>query len=115
LHDIKFAEPNFLRNTAPDFVVSLNILNQLSFFPVKYLRKKYHFSDEEISEFAKLIELEHLKILPETKSCLITDYSQLVYKHNNQLVSETERLKIVLPYNNSRKEWLWNFDLSGNF
>jgi len=104
-----------LENISPDFVVSLNILNQLSFFPKKYMKEKRLFSEKEIEQKTKEIEQNHIKNLPENKSCLITDFYQYEYNNKNVLLKETRRLKTELPENNSREEWIWDFDLKGNF
>ena len=98
-----------------DFVVSLNLLNQLSFFSKNYLNKKKLVSNDKINEIVKLIEQTHINNLPINKSCLITDYYQYEYDQEGILLNESKRLSVELPINSSREEWVWDFDLSGNF
>ncbi len=102
-------------NLKPDFVVSLNILNQLSFFPKKFLSSNKLVKEDKINHIVKKIEEHHINNLPLNKSCLITDYLQYEYDNENKLLQEMKRLVADLPVNSSRKEWIWDFDLSGNF
>lgn len=103
------------KNIKPDFVVSLNLINQLSYFPKKFLLKNGLISEEGSQFIVKKIEQEHLKNLPKNKSCIIADFHQLEYDFNDVLQKETIRTLAKLPENNSRKEWVWDFDFSGNF
>lgn len=101
-------------DTKADYVISANILSQLSFFPDDYLKKKDFDDDEEIKEFIKTIEQNHIDNLPKNNSCLISDYYQYIYDNNDNLLFEENRLLIELP-KKIHKEWIWDFDLSGNY
>ncbi len=104
----------FINNINPDFVVSLNILSQLSFFPREYVKRKTN-NAESAGKISKIIESDHLNVLPKDKSCLITDYYQYEYNRNDVILSESERIAIKLPNSGIKKEWIWDFDLTGNY
>ena len=103
------------KNIKPDFVVSVNLLNQLSFFPKRHLSNMGSFSDKEIKEFIISLEQNHLDNLPKGKSCIIIDHYQLEFDRKEKLLAEKGRISIKLPYNKTKEEWIWDFDLSGNY
>lgn len=113
LSDINFSN-QFQYDVKPDFVISANILSQLSFFPKVHLQRLDFDGKDEIIEFAKNIERTHINNLPRNKSCLISEYRQFTYDKNDKLVFEENRLLIDLP-DKRKDEWIWDFDLSGNF
>ncbi len=99
----------------PDFIVSLNLLNQLSYFPKTFLLRHELISENEVNDIVKKIEDAHIANLPKNKSCIIADFYQYEYDFKDVLKKESIRTLAELPKNNSRKEWIWDFDLSGNF
>ena len=106
---------NLIEKREADFVVSLNMLSQVSYFPIKYIQNKKKIFGIEAEKLAEFIEKKHIDILPKNKSCIITDYYQYEYDSGNNLLSEQKRLNIKLPYNSTLKEWEWDFDMSGNY
>lgn len=106
---------DLIKKQEPDFTVSLNLLSQIAYFPLKYVQKKKKFSGIEAKKLSEYIEKKHLEILPKNKSCIITDHYQYEYDSGDNLLSEQKRLKIELPYNSTFKEWIWDFDMSGNY
>jgi len=117
IKDLKININNFglPKNIKADFIVSLNLLNQLSYFPKAYLLKNEMISENEVDIITKKIEEAHISSLPLNKSCIIADFHQFEYNFKDVLQKETTRTLSELPQNNSRKEWIWDFDLSGNF
>ena len=105
---------DLIKKNKPDFVVSLNILSQIAFFPIKYLQNKKNIFGTEADKLGEYIEKKHLEILPKDKSCIITDYYQYEYDFKDNLLSEQKRLKTELLHNATLKEWIWDFDMSGN-
>jgi len=99
----------------PDFIVSLNLLNQLSYFPKHYLLKHEVISKKEVKIIVEKIEQSHLNNLQKNKSCIIADFYQYEYSFDNILQKEFKRTTVNIPVNSTRKEWIWDFDLSGNF
>ncbi len=101
---------DFLNNYS--YVVSLNLLNQLDILLCDYLKKKFIVKDEELIGIRKKIQALHLKSLPLTKSCLITDYLEINYTNTiNDNNKKTKNL-IYADFNNTsnKQEWLWIFD-----
>jgi len=111
----KYIGISFVNKYKPDFVVSVNILSQLAFFPDKYIEKYGLTSKKEQFLIRELIEKKHLEILPEGKSVLITDYYESEYSLNGNFINGHERLSVSLPKEKIIKEWVWDFDLSGNY
>ena len=56
-----------------DYMISLNILNQLDILLIDYLKKHVEIPPEEEIEFRKRIQSQHLSLLKPGKSCLVTD------------------------------------------
>lgn len=99
----------------PDAFVSLNLLNQLDILLVEFLeRKKVPVVDAEIRRFRKTIQQFHLNWITSKPGCLITDTMEV----NNGPGNKTEEQPLVhvdLPEGGRREEWIWDFDLSGNY
>ncbi len=98
-----------------DYLVSANLLSQLTVFFEKYLNQKKRFSLSEVNNFAKLIQQNHLDSLPKGKSCLIADYFEKFYDNNNQILHQGKRIYVDLPEKGNKNEWIWKFDLKGNY
>lgn len=104
----------FIDCIKPDFIVSSNILSQLSFFPNRYVTGRTHCRDIP-GILERTIEENHLKLLIPNKSCLITDYHQIEYGQAGGILNESPRIHIQLPVEFIKKEWIWDFDLDGNY
>lgn len=98
-----------------DFVVSANLLTQLGVFFFEYLKKKKYFSEKAMYDFVKMIQNNHLQNLPVQKTCLIVDYYQRAYDKSDKAVSEKSRILVDLSKLRVVSQWVWNFDLKGNF
>lgn len=102
--------PGFVLNEPIDYIVSVNILNQLDNLILEYIRK-FAFPDKSAIEILQRnIQLAHISSLLKSNSCLITDYEELLYDRTGKLVSANPLLFCNLPSANYTKEWLWNFD-----
>ncbi len=109
---IKFGLPE---NVTPDFIVSVNLLNQLDILITSYLQKHNIYTEQEISQFQKLIQQHHIDNLQKEKTCLITDYKELNYDTKNNLTEEKQLVFVEFPKSKFEQEWKWKFDLSGNY
>ncbi len=109
-HDYNFIYSNKIK---ADFVVSLNILSQLGIFICNYLKKTKIFGSDEIKDFERLLQENHIKMLPKGKSCLITDYYKYKYDFSDKIISKEKLLKIDLPKGRFSEEWQWDFKYSG--
>ncbi len=96
-------------------IVSVNILNQLDILICDYITKFNIYSDEEINAFRKIIQQKHIDLLSQNKSCIITDYEELNYDDNMQLVKNKPLVYIELPKSKNGKKWKWDFDLSKTY
>jgi hypothetical protein len=105
---------DFYNCLKPDFIISSNILSQLSYFPKRYVSQRTNYP-EVVQIITKSVETEHLKFLQNHKSCLITDYYQYEYIQKDKILNESQRLTIKLPEIHIKKEWIWDFDQKGNF
>jgi len=93
-----------------DFVISLNLLNQLDILLCDLLKKKFNITDTALIDIRQAIQQKHLFALPKGKSCIITDYSEINYR---QSISDGKVKQLIYtPFDNLRnkKEWFWNFD-----
>lgn len=93
-----------------DYIVSVNVLNQLDILIVENLRKIPNLSKELIAEFRKIIQSSHIKSLPAGKSCLITDFEEQIYDRTDKFVENHNLLYTELPEGKKEQEWIWNFD-----
>jgi hypothetical protein len=94
----------------PDFIVSLNIMNQLNILIREYLRKKRIYTDRELLQLDRKIQQDHLNLLAEGKSCLITDYEEEMYDKEGNFIGSNPLIHVPLPEGNFKEQWQWKFD-----
>ncbi len=94
----------------PDFVISCNILSQMGSLLIDFLKKKKIFTEKELNRLEQIIQLNHLEMLPEGKSCLITDYEEELYTAEDEFAGTKPLLKVKLPMDEADKYWQWKFD-----
>jgi len=95
---------------SPDFVVSANVLHQLNKLITNYLKKKGVYNDKELLQLAKQLQEDHLELLPENKSCLISDMEEELYDEQGAFVGSRPLLNIHFPHSNYKKQWQWRYD-----
>jgi len=112
LTDIQPLYRNFGVNTLEqaNFIVSLNLLNQLDILICDYIKKHKFYSDDEILEFRKYIQSTHVQSLPKNKSSLISDYLELNLDDKDQVIKEKRLVHINLPDDSKAERWTWEFD-----
>ena len=98
-----------------DFIVSVNIMNQLDILICDYILKFDIYSEHEINEFRKNIQQNHLNLLPKGKSCLITDYEELNIGDNNKIIKRKPLIYLDLSQGINSKKWQWNFDMNQSY
>jgi hypothetical protein len=98
-----------------DYMVSLNIINQLDIILMNYLKRFIKYPEEEVNYFRKKIQENHLKLLRPGHSCLICDKEEIVLDQKNQEVSTKIPIYADLPEAKKKKEWKWYFDRGGAF
>jgi len=93
-----------------DFVISLNIINQLNILITDYASRTKYFSKKDILEIASIIQQTHLKNLPKNKTCIICDYEEELYNEDDKLIGVNPLIYLHLPVGNFSKKWQWKFD-----
>lgn len=98
-----------------DFVVSLNLLNQLDILLCDLIKKKFNVTDSELLPIRKIIQEFHVKSLPKGKSCLITDYEEINYIKNKLDNKAMELVYMGLDFLSEKKVWQWKFDTNKTY
>jgi hypothetical protein len=94
---------------ASDLVISLNLLSQLDSIPIDYLKKKTKISDEEVIVIKQRVQQQHINMLRERNSLLITDFYEHPVNSGNGPEGKST-IAVDLPLGISREEWDWTFD-----
>lgn len=103
------------KNQEPDFVVSVNLLNQLDILISDYLRNKTTLSQIDLQQLKYKIQQHHLQQLPRHKTCLITDYEELIYLQSGQLERSNKLVFVDVPKSADAQYWQWQFDNSQTY
>ncbi len=98
-----------------NYMISLNLLNQLDILLVDYIKKYIEYPESEINDFRKKIQENHLALLEPGRSCLITDEEELVFNSKNQLIKRKKLIYTTLPAGIKRQSWKWIFDTTGAY
>ena len=91
-----------------NYVISVNILNQLDILLKDYLLKFKIFEKNELNDFSKLVQDFHLKCLPKNKTCLVSDCEEFLYNEKENL--RNKLVFVSLPKGKNEEEWEWKFD-----
>lgn len=109
---LEFIEHNNFNNIflGFDMVVSVNLLNQLDILLCDYLIKKFNPGPQIIDYIRQIVQTQHIKSLPATKSLIISDVEEFGIDKNNQIAytknlvyTDTSLLKCI-------DNWDWVFD-----
>jgi len=93
-----------------DFVVSVNLLNQLDILLLEYLERHLRLSSAEKHRISAHIQQKHLQMLPRGKSCLISDVEEEMYDDNGDLAGTQPLIYVDLPNAQKTEQWVWKFD-----
>lgn len=94
-----------------DLVISLNLLNQLDILLCDYLKEKFKIDNEEtLLPIRKIIQQNHLDILPVNKTILITDGYQTDIDIKTGMEYSKSLIYCDLKKYNVSKTWDWIFD-----
>jgi len=104
-----------LPGSGPDYVISLNILNQLDILLVDYLKMHIDIPVEDELEFRKRIQSQHLSLLEPGLSCLVTDVEERVMDKNDRQVSSKILVYCDLQEGRKAESWTWDFDTRGAY
>lgn len=92
------------------FIASVNILSQLDQMLLSYLRKYNLYTEAELTTFKTMLQTQHIQSLPQNKSCVITDYEEIVTDTQGQIEKQQSILAIDLSRYTTLAEWEWEFD-----
>ena len=102
--------PEYIPETDPGMVISLNILTQLESLLVDFLRKKSKIREDDFICLRTLIQKKHIDFLKKYNSVLITDTEE-IFTDNSGKVTVNLTVLADLPLGQFEEEWDWNFDL----
>ena len=105
----KINVPVFHLEEDPGLVISLNILSQLDFLPMRMIMKKGTIAQDEMMNFRRDIQQKHLDFLASYSFVLITDYIEVITDDSGSVLEE-KTLFTGLPVHNRSEEWIWEFD-----
>jgi len=110
LDDISF--PEYVPDSDPGMVISLNILTQLESLLIDFIKKRSGVKEDEYLLFRKKIQNRHIGFLKKHKSVLISDIAEI---STDQSGNSNAVLTMVsdIPQSIFREEWTWNFDSKG--
>lgn len=103
-------KPGFTTSEPIDAVISVNILNQLDILLLEYIRKfdvPEYFSTNTMR---KAIQEAHIQSLFNFNSCIISDYEEIIYDKDDNLLHTNSLLFTNLPEGKTKNEWIWKFD-----
>jgi hypothetical protein len=110
---LKSLENVFLQEYSPDYdpgmVISLNLLTQLEYLPVAFLKKRSGIREEDFSRFRAEIQKKHIDFLKKHNSVLISDITEIIITKSGA-VTKIPTLRTDLPSALFTDEWLWNFE-----
>jgi len=105
----------FVPQKKTDMIISLNILNQLDILICDYIINKTTIQNEDLVDLRKSIQQKHIESLQKQAFCLISDITEITKNKITNVISERPLAVIDLPKTNYSEQWLWDFDLSGNY
>jgi hypothetical protein len=93
-----------------DVILSVNVLTQLDSILCDFITSKKYFKSEQLINFQKKLQQEHLNLLTSKPSCLISDVREIFLDRNNSIAYSTDTLKVDWPLGQHSESWNWNFD-----
>jgi hypothetical protein len=104
--------PEYVPESDPGLVISLNILTQLESQLIYFLKKRSKIMEEEYDSFRAQIQKKHIDFLKKYRSVLLTDTTEVITDSSGD-IKKIPTLVADLPPSEFREEWTWNFDLTG--
>lgn len=98
-----------------DFVISINILNQLDIILCDYLKKRFNVIDDQLENVRQVIQSHHVELMQEHKGCLITDCVENYIDLQGQIINQENLIFADLPDANKNEFWDWQFDTHRNY
>jgi hypothetical protein len=104
--------PEYVPDFDPGLVISLNLLTQLEYLLIDFIRKCSKIDEEEINLFKAGIQKKHLDFLLKQNSVLISDYNEVITNRSGN-VKTVPTILINVPKGKFNEEWRWDFDTKG--
>lgn len=101
--------PSYNPGYETGMIISLNILTQLETLPVEWLKRKSTAGEESFLALRKAIQENHISILKQHNSVLITDISEIITERSGNMIDK-QTVVIQLPETEFQQEWNWNFE-----
>lgn len=98
-----------------DFVVSLNILNQLDILLIDALERHINIAEKEKEEFRYIIQRNHISMLKKFSYCLISDWEKVSCENDTNQITTIPLVFVDEPVDAEPKEWIWEFDSQGMY
>ena len=98
-----------------DYVISLNILNQLDILVLDYLLPSKIYTNDELNRLREIIQRTHIESLPAGKSILITDHEEIWTNAAGQAIGSKNLIYTVLDPSKISSRWQWFFDSHFNY
>lgn len=106
--------PEYSITSDPGLVISLNILTQLEFLLIDFLKKRSVIREEEFNLFRSAIQKKHIDFLKKHRSILISDYAE-VFLDKSGNTTTIPTLMTNLPHGQFKEEWTWQFEQTDNY
>ncbi len=101
--------PEYIPESDPGMVISLNILTQLESLLIDFIKKRSNIKDDEYLLFRKKIQNKHIDFLKKHQSVLISDMAEISTDRSG--ISNTVQTMVSdIPDTIFSEEWTWNFD-----
>jgi len=104
----------FMLNVKPDFMVSLNMMNQLDILIIDYLKPFKIYNELELNTMRKMIQQSHFDFLAQRNAILITDCEELITDNKN-IENNHSIIHIPLPTDKIKLRWKWIFDTQNSY
>lgn len=101
--------PEYVPESDPGMVISLNILTQIESLLIDFLKKRSNVKEEEFLLFRKKIQNRHIEFLKKHQSVLISDVAEISTGRSGS-TSSVQTMVADVPEGVSKEEWTWNFD-----
>ena len=98
----------------PGMVISLNILTQLEYLLVQFLKKRASIREDELNQFRSEIQKKHTDFLKKHRSILISDYAE-IFTDKSGNITTIPSLLTDLPQGHFQEEWTWQFEQTNNY
>lgn len=98
-----------------DFVISLNLLNQLDILFLDFVKQEFNINAEDEQQIRKNIQLNHINSLPKGRACLISDVKEFSYHIKTEELKSRDLIYIDLSGYDKIDSWQWDFDNNGTY